>query len=650
MGRSTDFEGLDVLTGTTILSEVDPRVHFRLEQCVGAGGVGVAFLALRIAPGSVSPVVIKVLRPSVVEKQGPTASASIKKEAVALGRINEHVPPSPFVVRFVDTGVVRSDRLSPMPLPWIAIEHVHGGEEGTTLEDRVTTSIKATGFAFDPRRAGLALRCLAGGISAIHDVSVFHRDVTPGNVLCCSFGDAEIFKISDFGLSRSAGMVDTFGNVFLGTPGYAAPEQSFAEDTGVGPHTDVFSLAGVMYFVLTGETYFNVRTIPQAFVAARDAARRSLNEAKRLHPELRDRPEDMRAIDQVFAKATSYAPSERPQTVRQFASLLAPLLRDGAASGRPSQRAAPSAAARPSPSRVADWVWTIRHPPGDDRVIRSAAWDGDGSCLAATTRGIEFWDGVQWLIAKGSEIPVPGVVRFASRVGPGSWLVGGDEGTLAVYTFEGVREVIRCPDKTVSFSDGDGRAEDLLVAVAERGGDLELWAMAARRWLKPLPLPGIARVAAISRFDDASWLLAGRSKNGAAFAALYRPLRWEIQSRPAPTVRAFVACSAEPERQVGIVAGSGGYVIRAHGDAFIPSQVPDGRDLSAAAIDVFDRQWVARAGRIWLSEQLGGAQWIPVWDDPTWQVPFVRLLPGAGMLLALSADGGVVEGRTGWKR
>lgn len=648
MARSSDFEGLDGLTGTTILSDVDPHVHFRLEQCVGAGGVGVAFLALRIAPGSVSPVVIKVLRPSVVGSQGATASASVKKEAVALGRINEHVPPSPFVIRFVDTGVVRADKIALSPLPWIAIEHVYGGEEGTTLEERVASSIHSTGFAFDARRAGLALRCLAGGLSAIHDVSVVHRDVTPGNVLCCSFGDAEIFKISDFGLSRSAGMVDTFGSVFLGTPGYAAPEQSFAEDTGVGPHSDIFSLAAVMYFVLTGETYFNVKTIPQAFVAAREPKRRTLLECKRLRPELRERPEDLQAIDQVLAKATAYAPGERPQTVRQFAALLAPLLGDGG-SGRVSQRS-PSTTTRPSPSRVADWAWTIRHPPGDDRIIRSAAWDGDGSCLAATTRGIEFWDGVGWHDAKASEIPVPGEVRFASRVGPGAWLVGGDEGTIVVYTFEGVREIIRCPDKSVTFSDGDGQADDLLVAVAERAGELELWAMAARRWLKPLPLPGIASIAAISRFDDAAWLLAGRSRNGSAFAAVYWPLHWELQSRPAPTVRAFVACSAEPNRQVGIVAGSGGYIIRVHGDAFIPSQVPDGHDLSAGAIDMFDRQWVARAGRIWLSEQLASSQWRPVWDDPTWQVPFVRLLPGAGLLLALSADGGVVEGRTGWKR
>jgi len=344
MARSSDFEGLDQLTGTTIVSDVDPRVHFRLEQCVGAGGVGVAFLAIRIAPDGVSPVVIKVLRPTVVEAQGATAAASVKKEAVALGRINEHVPPSPFVIRFVDTGVVRPERIASPPLPWIALEHVYGGDEGTTLDERVESSIRTTGFAFDARRAGLALRCLASALSAIHAVSVVHRDVTPGNVLCCSFGDAEIFKISDFGLSRSAGMVETFGNVLLGTPGYAAPEQSFAEETGVGPHSDIFSLAAVVYFTMTGENYFNARTIPQAFVVARDPKRRTLAEGKWLRPELRARPDDLNAIDQVLAQATAYEPPKRPQTVRQFAALLAPLLGDGAS--RPSQRGAPSVAMR----------------------------------------------------------------------------------------------------------------------------------------------------------------------------------------------------------------------------------------------------------------------------------------------------------------
>ena len=53
-------------------------------------------------------------------------------------------------------------------------------------------------------------------------MGVVHRDLSPRNVLCCGFGEAEIFKIADFGLARAAGMATTFGNPVLGTPGYSA--------------------------------------------------------------------------------------------------------------------------------------------------------------------------------------------------------------------------------------------------------------------------------------------------------------------------------------------------------------------------------------------------------------------------------------------
>src|SRR5262249_33828073 len=160
-----------------------------------------------------------------------------------------------FVVRFVDTGTVFVPALRDVELPWIALEYVHGGTEGTTLEHRVTYSVRNTGYAFDPARAAHAIECIAEGLTAIHDASGVHRDLTPGNVLCCGFGASEVLKIADFGIARPSGLQATFGGVVLGTPGYAAPEQSFASDGEVGPSTDVFSFACLAYFALTGEQY-----------------------------------------------------------------------------------------------------------------------------------------------------------------------------------------------------------------------------------------------------------------------------------------------------------------------------------------------------------------------------------------------------------
>ncbi len=173
------------ISGRYIDSDVQQGVRYVLEQQVGEGGMGAAYLARREAPEGASPVVVKVVRRAFGSTDiSPELVA--QKEAIALGRLNERVPPSPFVVRFVDTGSTTYFGLP--PTPWIAIEYVHGGIEGTTLEDRVTYSIHKTGYAFDSVRATHALRCLASGISEIHSVGVIHRELTPGNVLCCGFG------------------------------------------------------------------------------------------------------------------------------------------------------------------------------------------------------------------------------------------------------------------------------------------------------------------------------------------------------------------------------------------------------------------------------------------------------------------------------
>src|SRR6185369_14001515 len=160
------------LSGAVIRSEVQPDVTYRLERQIGEGGMGTAFLALRQAPDGVAPVVIKMVRSSFGPGSGGPADAAagmvVLKEAVALGRLNERVPPTPFVVRLVDTGSTELHGPNQPPVPWLAVEYVHGGIEGTTLENRVAYSIERTGFAFEAGRAAHLVRCLAAGMLAIH--------------------------------------------------------------------------------------------------------------------------------------------------------------------------------------------------------------------------------------------------------------------------------------------------------------------------------------------------------------------------------------------------------------------------------------------------------------------------------------------------
>ncbi|HEY4157130.1 MAG TPA: serine/threonine-protein kinase [Polyangiaceae bacterium] len=639
------------LNGRVIESEFQANVSYRLERRIGEGGMGQAFLALRHAPDGIAPVVLKLVRPSAESGAQNSAGILVQKEAVALGRLNERVPPCPFVVRLVDTGSAHLNGENRPPTPWLAVEYVHGGVEGTTLEDRVECSVKNTGFAFDAPRVAHVIKCLSSGLTAIHGVGVIHRDLTPGNVLCCGFGEAEILKISDFGIARPQGLAATFGGMPVGTLGYAAPEQCMPDGQGgAGSFTDVFSFACVVYFVLTGERLFDVSTPLEAILRVREEKRRSVLEAKYLVSELRDRPEACHAIDAALARATSYDPKQRPQLASELAASLTPWLTESPTPPRPSRRLINSLINLAPPGDLSRWEWTVRHPPGGDRVILSAAWDVDGHCFVFTTRGPAFWNGQVWVDAPEAARALAQGMRFARRMDAGCWLVGGEGGHLAVYASDGVREVVRAPYPELVFLHGNGRFDDLLAAVGQLPGEPPtLWAMAARRWVKPMRLEGVAYVAALLRLDDTRWLLCGRLTQGQGFAAIYSPLQWDVEYLLAPRARAFVGGATSPERGLGLLVGSQGVALRVDGTSAVASLAEGGPDLTAAAMDVLDREWVTSLGRIWVRDPGRDLNWRTVWTDPNWQAPFISIIADAGLLVAMTADGGVLEGRASWR-
>ena len=172
-----------------------------------------------------------------------------------------------------------------------------------------------------------------------------------------------------------------------------------------------------------------------------------------------------------------------------------------------------------------------------------------------------------------------------------------------------------------------------------------LFTLSDQHWLEPVPLDGVAHVGALARLDEERWMLAGRLTHNAGFAAVFNPLRGELQYLPTPKTRAFVAGAANPDRGVGLVVGGHGVALRlgaAGSDAVL---LPGEPDLTAGAVDVLDRHWVASVGALWTRDPRQEAQFRPAWRDPGWLTPFISLMADAGMVVAMTADGGIVEGR-----
>lgn len=643
-----DDDLLRSLVRADVPSEVSADVVYTFEQQLGKGGMSVAFLATRRAPDGDTRVVVKVLRPQIVRKLGDSVTHLIRKEAVALGRLNERTPPTPFVVRLVDTGelpVLWAE--TPLSLPWIALEYVHGGPLGTTLLQRVKQSLQQAGHAFDARRAALALDNIANGLAEVHEVGVIHRDITPSNVLCTGAGPDEIFKIADFGVARPDGVGGVIDGQVLGTPGFAAPETAVGDDGNVGPWTDVFSLGATLFFVLTGELLFASRG--EVVRTLESPLRRSIRDGKRLCPELRANEKACKGIDGVIAWATAGRVEARLTEPLAFSAMVMPHLT--AAHGRAGARARPQPLKsymppRPDVSPRGDgaWTWSILKRASADLLVRSVAWDGYGRSLAATSEGLAFWDGRDWRRIASQGVAAAKGYRFVRRIGAGRWVVGGDEPHLLVYGSDGVEHTLDAPRGAGSMQAIAGDLDDVTVLVSTNENDVPcLTTYVTRRWLKSLPLPGVGVVSAIARFDEARWLVVGRRRDGGAWAALYSALDWEIDeldtSADGP---AFLACTSNPRREFAIAVGAKGSVVVREGSATSHETVAGEPFLSACALDPFGRAWAATAGEIVVRSEAG---WLPAWGDASIQSPIVSLFVDAGLCTAVTADGMMLEGR-----
>jgi serine/threonine protein kinase len=86
------------------------------------------------------------------------------------------------------------------------------------------------------------------GLIAAHAHGILHRDLKPENIL---IDRNQRWRITDFGIANVTGE-DMPGTT--GTPAFAAPEQLLGESQG--PAADYFALAGIVYFVLTGDAPF----------------------------------------------------------------------------------------------------------------------------------------------------------------------------------------------------------------------------------------------------------------------------------------------------------------------------------------------------------------------------------------------------------
>lgn len=193
---------------------------------LGEGGTGMVFLGR-------DPYIKRYVALKVTSTASEQSRRSFLLEAQSAGRLNH-----PNIVAVFDFNVFGE-------YCYIAMEYVEGATLGLHCKnDRLLPLDKVAEIIFS----------VCHGLDYAHKQGVIHRDIKPNNLLFAPMGTV---KITDFGTARIGGKGKE--QVVVGTPAYMSPERLLGQqETG---SSDIFSLACVLYEMLTGHRAFPGLTI-----------------------------------------------------------------------------------------------------------------------------------------------------------------------------------------------------------------------------------------------------------------------------------------------------------------------------------------------------------------------------------------------------
>ncbi len=257
---------------------------YRIIEQIGMGGMATVYKAYDASMDRY--VALKTLPQQYLDD--PEFRARFEREAHAIARL-EHAHILPVFAYGEQDGVI-----------YLAMRYMQTG----TLSDL----IKQGPLALNDTARYLSQ--VASALDYAHSTDIIHRDVKPTNVLVDKQDNA---YLTDFGIAKIVGSAAnlTATGALVGTPQYMSPEQFESGEQVSSPASDQYSLAVMIYEMVTGRTPYQAET-PWAIIGMHQR-QEALPLPRLLRPDLPD------AAENALLKALSRDPALRYPTCTALA-------------------------------------------------------------------------------------------------------------------------------------------------------------------------------------------------------------------------------------------------------------------------------------------------------------------------------------------
>lgn len=265
--------------------------EYEIVKLLGRGGMGRVYLVQQA--DKPEQFALKLLSSDFASNNEAVRRA--KKEIAALGRLQH-----PNIVKAIDHGELHGR-------PYLVTEFLDGQNLEALVHANGPLSVK---------RACELVIAAAKGLQHAHECGIIHRDIKPSNLLLTNAGELKLldFGVAHYSVTSDSTSQQTPSGFLMGTAHYMSPEQ-MESVRRADARSDVYSLACVLTFLMTGQTVFQVGRYYEILVAHRFTAAPSLKTRLPSIPE---------ALDTLVLSSLEKEREKRPQSMQEVIEALTP--------------------------------------------------------------------------------------------------------------------------------------------------------------------------------------------------------------------------------------------------------------------------------------------------------------------------------------